>query len=208
MTLDLVQTVAFAGLVLFAGYWVKRRVPILSRYNIPAPVVGGLPVAAILALLYAAGRQPLAFDTALQTPLQNTFFASVGFGASVRLLRRGGPLVAVMMLVATIAAALQNVLGAVVAMGLGEHPLFGVLAGSVTLSAAASMAKAYSSDAGWRVCSSSLQVHGGIGFTWEHDLHFYLKRAKTNAMLFGSAREHRERVAELSLATESATAAA
>jgi alkylation response protein AidB-like acyl-CoA dehydrogenase len=48
-------------------------------------------------------------------------------------------------------------------------------------------------------------VHGGIGFTWEHDLHFYLKRAKTNAMLFGSAREHRERLAELTLATESAT---
>ena len=68
-----------------------------------------------------------------------------------------------------------------------------------SLPAAASMAKAYSSDAGWRVCGSSLQVHGGIGFTWEHDLHFYLKRAKTNAMLYGSAREHRERVAELSL---------
>jgi len=68
-----------------------------------------------------------------------------------------------------------------------------------SLPAAASMAKAYSSDAGWRVCGSSLQVHGGIGFTWEHDLHFLLKRAKTNAILFGSAREHRERVAGLSL---------
>jgi hypothetical protein len=77
-----------------------------------------------------------------------------------------------------------------------------------SLPAAAAMAKAYSSDAGWRVCGSSLQVHGGIGFTWEHDLHFYLKRAKTNAMLFGSAREHRERLAELALATESATVAA
>jgi len=69
-----------------------------------------------------------------------------------------------------------------------------------SLPAAASGAKAYSSDAGWRVCGSSLQVHGGIGFTWEHDLHLYLKRAKTNAMLFGSAREHRERVASLALA--------
>ena len=69
-----------------------------------------------------------------------------------------------------------------------------------SLPAAASGAKAYSSDAGWRVCGSSLQVHGGIGFTWEHDLHFYLKRAKTNAMLYGSAREHRERVASLALA--------
>ena len=46
--------------------------------------------------------------------------------------------------------------------------------------AAASMAKAYSSDAGWRVTASALQVHGGIGFTWEHDLHFFLKRAKTD----------------------------
>jgi alkylation response protein AidB-like acyl-CoA dehydrogenase len=62
---------------------------------------------------------------------------------------------------------------------------------------AASMAKAYASDAGWRVSASSLQVHGGIGFTWEHDLHFFLKRAKTDAHLFGSAREHRDRVAEL-----------
>src|SRR5215207_9155966 len=76
-----------------------------------------------------------------------------------------------------------------------------------SLPEAASMAKAYSSDAGWRVCGSSLQVHGGIGFTWEHDLHFYLKRAKTNAMLFGSAREHRERVAELALAAPAPVAA-
>jgi alkylation response protein AidB-like acyl-CoA dehydrogenase len=77
-----------------------------------------------------------------------------------------------------------------------------------SLPAAASGAKAYSSDAGWRVCGSSLQVHGGIGFTWEHDLHFFLKRAKTNAMLYGSAREHRERVASLALAEPKATVAA
>jgi alkylation response protein AidB-like acyl-CoA dehydrogenase len=67
-----------------------------------------------------------------------------------------------------------------------------------TLPLAASMAKAYASDAGWRVCTSALQVHGGIGFTWEHDLHFFLKRAKVDAMLYGSAREHRESVAAMS----------
>jgi alkylation response protein AidB-like acyl-CoA dehydrogenase len=72
------------------------------------------------------------------------------------------------------------------------------------LELAASMAKAYSSDAGWRVCSSSLQVHGGIGFTWEHDLHFFLKRAKVDALLWGSASEHRERVAGLSSVGEAA----
>jgi alkylation response protein AidB-like acyl-CoA dehydrogenase len=66
-----------------------------------------------------------------------------------------------------------------------------------SLPLAASMAKAYAADAGWRVTSSSLQVHGGIGFTWEHDLHFFLKRAKADVHLFGSPRYHRERVAAL-----------
>jgi alkylation response protein AidB-like acyl-CoA dehydrogenase len=75
-----------------------------------------------------------------------------------------------------------------------------------SLSIASSQAKAYASDAGWRVTASAIQVHGGIGFTWEHDLHFWFKRAKTDAHLFGSAREHRERVAD-ELAGLSATAA-
>jgi ESS family glutamate:Na+ symporter len=131
--LDWVQTVAFAGLVLFAGYWLKRLLPLLARYNIPAPVAGGLPVAALLAFAYARGWQPLTFDTTLQTPLQNAFFASVGFGASVILLRRGGPLVLVMLVLASLTAALQNVIGALAATALGQHPLMGVLAGSVTL---------------------------------------------------------------------------
>jgi alkylation response protein AidB-like acyl-CoA dehydrogenase len=75
-----------------------------------------------------------------------------------------------------------------------------------TLQLAACMAKAYASDAGWRVCTSALQVHGGIGFTWEHDLHFFLKRAKVDAILYGSAREHRDSVAALSGAKERAPA--
>jgi alkylation response protein AidB-like acyl-CoA dehydrogenase len=62
---------------------------------------------------------------------------------------------------------------------------------------AASMAKAYAGDAGFRVAASSLQVHGGIGFTYEHDLHFFLKRAHANAHAFGDSRWHRDRVADL-----------
>lgn len=66
-----------------------------------------------------------------------------------------------------------------------------------TAARAASMAKAYAGDAGFRVAASALQVHGGIGFTWEHDLHFFLKRATANAHAFGDSRWHRERVAAL-----------
>ena len=69
-----------------------------------------------------------------------------------------------------------------------------------SLPLSASMAKAYASDAGWRVPDASIQVHGGIGFTWEHDLHFFLKRGKANAAMFGTAAWHREQVAEMTLA--------
>jgi len=74
------------------------------------------------------------------------------------------------------------------------------------LALAASMAKAYAADAGWRVTASALQVHGGIGFTWEHDLHFFLKRARANGYLLGSAREHRDRVARLAGVAQAASA--
>ena len=68
-----------------------------------------------------------------------------------------------------------------------------------SLAQAASVAKATAAETGWRVASSALQVHGGIGFTWEHDLQFFLKRAAADARLFGSVAAHRERVAAAGL---------
>jgi alkylation response protein AidB-like acyl-CoA dehydrogenase len=76
-----------------------------------------------------------------------------------------------------------------------------------SLPLAASMAKAYAGDAGWRVPDASIQVHGGIGFTWEHDLHFFLKRGRSNAAIFGDSKWHRERVADTVLARPGAAAA-
>src|SRR2546425_1150812 len=62
---------------------------------------------------------------------------------------------------------------------------------------AVSMAKAYTSDAYREVSGTGIQLHGGIGFTWEHDLHLYFKRAKSSEFTFGDATYHRERVAQL-----------
>ncbi|MBI2216702.1 MAG: acyl-CoA dehydrogenase family protein [Candidatus Rokubacteria bacterium] len=62
---------------------------------------------------------------------------------------------------------------------------------------AVSMAKAYVSDAFRRAAGNGIQLHGGIGFTWEHDLHLYFKRAKGSEFTFGDATYHRERVAQL-----------
>jgi alkylation response protein AidB-like acyl-CoA dehydrogenase len=68
-----------------------------------------------------------------------------------------------------------------------------------SLPIAAAMAAARSADAAWEGAASALQVLGGIGFTWEHDLQFWLKRARVAGRMLGSPREHRDRVAELAL---------
>ncbi len=65
------------------------------------------------------------------------------------------------------------------------------------LSEAASSAKAYCSDALFHCAGQSIQIHGGIGFTWEHSAHLYFKRAQSSRTLLGSAQYHRERVATL-----------
>jgi alkylation response protein AidB-like acyl-CoA dehydrogenase len=70
-------------------------------------------------------------------------------------------------------------------------------AGHPDASLAASTAKAWCADAARRVMGSALQVHGGIGFTWEHDLHLYMKRAQLDGVAFGDATWHRDRIAAL-----------
>jgi len=133
MTLDFTQTLAFAGVVLFVGYGLKRLVPPFTRYNLPAPVIGGLLVAGAITATRTTQWSPITFDTALQTPLMIGFFTTVGFAASVSVLRVGGPQVLKFFAISTVIAVVQNVVGAASAQALGQHPLMGVLAGSVTL---------------------------------------------------------------------------
>ncbi len=133
MVLDLVQTLAFAGVVLFIGYGIKRVVVPLARYNIPAPVVGGMLVSIVMLVARGWHWTPVTFDTTLQSPLMIAFFTSIGFAASVSLLRVGGPLVVVFLMLSTLVAVAQNLIGVALAMLVGQHPLMGVLAGSVTL---------------------------------------------------------------------------
>ncbi len=63
------------------------------------------------------------------------------------------------------------------------------------LALVASAAKATASDAYWRCAADSLQIHGGVGFTWEYDVHLYFKRARSSEIFLGDAAYHRERVA-------------
>src|SRR5438552_1004143 len=68
VTLDLINTVAFGGAVLFVGHGVRSVIPVLARYNVPAPVIGGLLVALIVLVARRRGVELVAFDTRLQVP--------------------------------------------------------------------------------------------------------------------------------------------
>ncbi|CAA9332025.1 MAG: Sodium/glutamate symporter [uncultured Gemmatimonadetes bacterium] len=133
LKLDLIHTLAFAGLVLMVGYGVRAALPVLARYNIPGPVIGGLIASVVGLVAHSRGTPLWEFDTTLQAPLMIAFFTTIGFAASLRLLRVGGPQVLVFFAIATVFAVVQNVVGAGMATLFGLHPLFGVLTGSVTL---------------------------------------------------------------------------
>jgi alkylation response protein AidB-like acyl-CoA dehydrogenase len=66
-----------------------------------------------------------------------------------------------------------------------------------TASEIVSIAKAYVGDASTQLAQQCLQVHGGIGFTWEHDLHFYLRRLAADRVLYGDPEWHRERICRI-----------
>ncbi|MBP7736154.1 MAG: sodium/glutamate symporter [Spirochaetes bacterium] len=131
--LDMIQTVAFAGLVVFAGYGIRKIVPVLARYNLPAPVLGGLVIALVNLAARGFGGSPFTFDTSLQAPLMTAFFTSIGLGSSLKLLRTGGVKIVTFLIIAIFFTILQNAIGIAVAVPLGQHPLFGVFNSSVTL---------------------------------------------------------------------------
>lgn len=134
MKFGLIETTALASLLLFLGYRARAAIPVLHRLNIPAPVIGGLAMSVVVLVHRLWARVPIEFDTTLQRPLMIAFFTSIGFAASYRLLRSGGPQMLWFLLACSILAVFQNILGAGVAVMFGLPPLFGTLAGAATLS--------------------------------------------------------------------------
>jgi len=130
---DMIQTVALAAVVLFLGYAIRRRISVLDRFNIPAPVVGGFIFAAVALALRQSGVLALEFDTTLQSPFMIAFFTTIGLGASLSLLLKGGPQVVLFWLLASFLAVLQNGVGASIASAMGVDPLIGLISGSITM---------------------------------------------------------------------------
>jgi ESS family glutamate:Na+ symporter len=155
MTLSAWYLLVLAVPVLLLGESVLRRVPLLAKFNIPVPVVGGLLFALACLCLRAAGA-PITFGSKvdaswwtwlvttepewfthpsknLNLPLLIGFFTCVGLAAPLRLLRTGGRMLFVLLLATTVLSVLQNAVGVAVAVALGAPALLGVACGSLTL---------------------------------------------------------------------------
>jgi ESS family glutamate:Na+ symporter len=130
---DMIETLALAAVVLFIGYGIRRQVAVLDKYNIPAPVVGGFLFAALSLALRMSGLVSFEFTTTLQTPLMIAFFTTIGLGASLSLLKIGGPQVLLFFGLASSLCILQNGVGVALARVLGVEPLLGLIAGSITM---------------------------------------------------------------------------
>ncbi|MCK5884382.1 MAG: sodium/glutamate symporter [Bacteriovoracaceae bacterium] len=132
--LSMIQTMAVALVILFLGYFLNAKVKFLKRNNIPEPVVGGIAFALLNWVVFSFFNISFTFDMTLKGPLMLAFFTTVGLGASFKLLVKGGPKVALFLLVATIYLIVQNGVGVFLAIATDLNPLSGLLAGSVTLS--------------------------------------------------------------------------
>ncbi|MCU7374808.1 sodium/glutamate symporter [Paucibacter sp. O1-1] len=133
MSLDPLASLLAATVVLLIGSLLNRRIGLLSRYNIPDPITGGLLFAALASLVFAATDVRLEIDQTLKPVLLLMFFAGVGMCADLRMLGRGGRALLIFLLVLFPYILVQNGVGIAVALALDQHPIFGLVGGSITL---------------------------------------------------------------------------
>lgn len=119
--------------VLFLGQFINARLPILQRFNIPEPIIGGLVVALIITVLHF-NHVDVTFSLPLQKIFMLMFFATVGLAANYTQLVKGGAKVFLFLAIASFYIVIQNGVGISLATALGLDPLMGLIAGSITLS--------------------------------------------------------------------------
>jgi ESS family glutamate:Na+ symporter len=130
---DMTMTTAMAAVLLIIGYFIKGKVKFLEKYCIPAPVVGGF----IFMLITWAGKTTGAFAFNFTTTLQSffmlAFFTTVGLGASIALLKKGGTLLIVYWLIAGVVSIFQNIIGIGISKLTGLETAYGLLSSAITM---------------------------------------------------------------------------
>lgn len=141
--MNIALTLAVAAVMLALGEFIKNRVPLLTRYFIPSPVIGGVLFSVFALIGHQGGWFALALDTSMRDFLLLVFFTTIGFMASFELLKKGGLAVALFLGCAIALVLLQNTVGAALAQALGVSPLIGLAAGSIALTGGHGTAAAF-----------------------------------------------------------------
>ena len=142
---EYLTTLGFAAIVIFLGRAVVAHSEILRKVAIPAPVISGLAFSVLVSLLKGSGIIALSFDTAIMKDLcQNLFFLCVGFGFSVKMIKRaGGKLCVMIAIAACLLITLQDLLGVLLGNLVGLHPLLSLLCSSASMSGGVGTASAF-----------------------------------------------------------------
>lgn len=133
VNLNIYQTLGLAIVVYYVGVFLRVHFNILRKYCIPAPVIGGIIFAIINCILYTNGVWTYEQDTIMQNICMNIFFTSVGYTASISLIKRGGMMVLRMAVVTAILIVLQNIIGIAWSEFFHLNPLMGIATGSVPM---------------------------------------------------------------------------
>lgn len=134
ITLNFYSTLLCICVVLLAGHAITIRSKFLSKYDIPVPVTGGLIAAIIFFILSITMNIKINFEESIKDPFMLMFFTSVGLGADIISLKKGGKLLVMFGIAVCLFLFVQNLIGIGVMSVLGENPILGLLAGSITLS--------------------------------------------------------------------------
>jgi ESS family glutamate:Na+ symporter len=141
--LNQITTLFLAVALYLFGMAIVNRIGFLNRFLIPAPVVGGLIFATLALVLKTTGIVEITLDTSLQTLFMIAFFTTIGLGASFKLIKLGGKLLVIYLLLCGVTVFLQNVIGVSFAQLFGIDPLLGVMAGAVSMNGGHGGAAAY-----------------------------------------------------------------
>ena len=131
--LNVYHALALGAAMYALGLVLTKKIPVLSRFCIPAPLVGGLCFAVFNTILYATGTAVITFDDTLQTVFMIMFFTTVGFTVSIPLLFKSGKAVIMLLILSIVMIILQNAVGSGVMALMGKNPLFGLACGSISM---------------------------------------------------------------------------
>lgn len=133
MEIDVIHTIVVAIFVLYLGIFLLNKLPILKKYNLPAPVVGGLLVSLLAWGIYSSTGLEISFNLQYRDTFMLAFFSTIGLGAKLSMLKKGGKPLLVLILVSIVFLIVQNGLGILLATNMGLNPLVGLLSGSISL---------------------------------------------------------------------------